>query len=176
MRLGRVPEEELKSIASDIAEKVLYQAQRSICEDINENGYNFFEDAEEIKKRLDIIFNDITSDLKDREHVIKLTGFKHSVNIVFHNSIDGESNFLFTGDVTSKDMGLIQNNFDNNIELNMHQEYKYIKVPHHGTKAHFFDFSAYNPGYMLIPNGKISRNSYKITAEYPSAHKVDCQQ
>ena len=50
-------------------------------------------------------------------------------------------------------------NYDGKIQL--HEHYWCIKVPHHGTESHFFDFSGFSPENMMIPNGAYYDNSKK---------------
>ena len=50
-------------------------------------------------------------------------------------------------------------NYDGRIPL--HEHYWCIKVPHHGTESHFFDFSSFSPENMMIPNGAYYDNSKK---------------
>ena len=56
-------------------------------------------------------------------------------------------------------MRMIAENYDGRIPL--HEHYWCIKVPHHGTESHFFDFSSFSPENMMIPNGAYYDNSKK---------------
>ena len=56
-------------------------------------------------------------------------------------------------------MKMIAENYDGKIQL--HEHYWCIKVPHHGTESHFFDFSGFSPENMMIPNGAYYDNSKK---------------
>lgn len=88
-----------------------------------------------------------------------LRQFRHKISLAFQNTIDGELNLLFTGDVQPQYMKMIAENYDGKIQL--HEHYWCIKVPHHGTEAHFFDFSGFSPENMMIPNGAYYDNSKK---------------
>ena len=88
-----------------------------------------------------------------------LRQFRHKISLAFHNTIDGELNLLFTGDVQPQYMKMIAENYDGKIQL--HEHYWCIKVPHHGTESHFFDFSGFFPENMMIPNGAYYDNSKK---------------
>ena len=88
-----------------------------------------------------------------------LRQFRHKISLAFHNTIDGELNLLFTGDVQPQYMKMIAENYDGKIQL--HEHYWCIKVPHHGTESHFFDFSCFSPEKMMIPNGAYYDNSKK---------------
>lgn len=88
-----------------------------------------------------------------------LRQFRHKISLAFQNTIDGELNLLFTGDVQPQYMKMIAENYDGNIQL--HEHYWCIKVPHHGTESHFFDFSGFSPENMMIPNGAYYDNSKK---------------
>ena len=88
-----------------------------------------------------------------------LRQFRHKISLTFQNTIDGELNLLFTGDVQPQYMKMIAENYDGKIQL--HEHYWCIKVPHHGTESHFFDFSGFSPENMMIPNGAYYDNSKK---------------
>ena len=88
-----------------------------------------------------------------------LRQFRHKISLAFQNTIDGELNLLFTGDVQPQYMRMIAENYDGRISL--HEHYWCIKVPHHGTESHFFDFSSFSPENMMIPNGAYYDNSKK---------------
>ena len=88
-----------------------------------------------------------------------LRQFRHKISLAFQNTIDGELNLLFTGDVQPQYMRMIAENYDGRIPL--HEHYWCIKVPHHGTESHFFDFSRFSPENMMIPNGAYYDNSKK---------------
>ena len=88
-----------------------------------------------------------------------LRQFRHKISLAFHNTIDGELNLLFTGDVQPQYMKMIAENYDGKIQL--HEHYWCIKVPHHGTESHFFDFRGFSPENMMIPNGAYYDNSKK---------------
>ena len=88
-----------------------------------------------------------------------LRQFRHKISLAFQNTIDGELNLLFTGDVQPQYMKMIAENYDGKIQL--HEHYWCINVPHHGTESHFFDFSGFSPENMMIPNGAYYDNSKK---------------
>ena len=94
---------------------------------------------------------------------VNLRQFKHKISIVFQNARDGELNLLFTGDVQPEHMKMIAENYDGNLPL--YEHYWCIKVPHHGTQGHYFDFSEYEPENMLISNGIHFANSKKESKE-----------
>lgn len=88
-----------------------------------------------------------------------LRQFRHKISLAFQNTSDGELNLLFTGDVQPQYMKMIVEDYDGKIPL--HEHYWCIKVPHHGTESHFFDFSRFSPENMMIPNGAYYDNSKK---------------
>lgn len=88
-----------------------------------------------------------------------LRQFRHKISLAFQNTRDGELNLLFTGDVQPRYMKMIVEDYDRRIPL--HEHYWCIKVPHHGTESHFFDFSRFSPENMMIPNGAYYDNSKK---------------
>ena len=97
------------------------------------------------------------------ENKVNLRQFKHKISIVFQNARDGELNLLFTGDAQPEHMQMIAQDYDGTLPL--YEHYWCIKVPHHGTQEHFFDFSAYEPENMLISNGIHYANSKKQSKE-----------
>ena len=88
---------------------------------------------------------------------VNLRQFKHKISIVFQNARDGEVNLLFTGDVQPEHMQMISDNYDGKWPL--YEHYWCIKVPHHGTQDHYFNFSGYEPENMMISNGIHFANS-----------------
>lgn len=102
-------------------------------------------------------FAEFLNDLNENQ--VKLRRFKNKISIVFQNARDGELNLLFTGDVERGHMEKIAENYDDKLPLFEH--YWCIKVPHHGTQKHYFDFSKYTPENMLISNGIHFANSKK---------------
>ena len=88
---------------------------------------------------------------------VNLRQFKHKISIVFQNAMDGEVNLLFTGDVQPEHMQMIADNYDGKWPL--YEHYWCIKVPHHGTQDHYFNFSGYEPENMMISNGIHFANS-----------------
>lgn len=88
-----------------------------------------------------------------------LRQFRHKISLAFQNTRDGELNLLFTGDVQPRYMKMIVEDYDGRIPL--HEHYWCIKVPHHGTESHFFDFSRFSPENIMIPNGAYYDNSKK---------------
>ena len=88
---------------------------------------------------------------------VNLRQFKHKISIVFQNARDGEVNLLFTGDVQPEHMQMIADNYDG--KWSLYEHYWCIKVPHHGTQDHYFNFSGYEPENMMISNGIHFANS-----------------
>ena len=88
---------------------------------------------------------------------VNLRQFKHKISIVFQNARDGEVNLLFTGDVQPEHMQMIADNYDGKWPL--YEHYWCIKVPHHGTQDHYFNFSGDEPENMMISNGIHFANS-----------------
>ena len=106
-------------------------------------------------------FKELLNDLN--ENKVNLRQFKHKISIVFQNAKDGELNLLFTGDAQPEHMRMITENYDGKLPL--YEHYWCIKVPHHGTQGHYFDFSQYEPENMLISNGIHFANSKKESKE-----------
>ena len=97
------------------------------------------------------------------EKKVNLRQFNHKISIIFQNAHDGELNLLFTGDAQPEHMKMIAENYDGKLPL--YEHYWCIKVPHHGTQGHYFDFSQYEPENMLISNGIHFANSKKESKE-----------
>lgn len=101
---------------------------------------------------------------------VTLRGFKNKISIVFQNACDGELNLLFTGDAQREHMKMIAENYDGKLPL--YEHYWCIKVPHHGTQEHYFDFNSYQPENMLISNGiyyadrKKQVKAYRTSPQY----------
>lgn len=124
------------------------------------------EEFREIRNSLE--FHQLLVTLEERQ--MELRQFKHKISIVFQNMEDGEWNLLFTGDVRSDHMQMIAQNFDGQFPL--YEHYWCVKVPHHGTQTHYFDFSAYTPENILISNGiyysssRKKEKGYRTSAQY----------
>ncbi len=107
---------------------------------------------------------------------IRLRDFKNKISIVFQNASESHENILFTGDVEKRHLRKIAENFDGKVPLYDH--YWCIKVPHHGTEAHYFDFSSYTPENMLISNGvyytnnKKKAKAYSTSAQYADLFRI----
>ncbi|MBQ0001866.1 MAG: MBL fold metallo-hydrolase [Clostridiales bacterium] len=95
---------------------------------------------------------------------------KNSISVVFQNSEDSEWNLLFTGDISGEYMKKIAGNYDGTLPL--HEHYWCIKVPHHGTGSHYYNFADYTPENLLISNGiyhtlgKKQAKAARTTTEY----------
>ena len=98
----------------------------------------------------------------------KLNKLNHEYNVVFQNLEYCDENVLFTGDAEIPQMNSIAKRKD----IPLYSDYKYIKIPHHGTDAHYFDFTSYNPQTVIITNGRVIKvkypDSYKISDQYGS--------
>lgn len=105
---------------------------------------------------------------KGKEQIINVNNFGNWDSIVFHNTEDCEKNILFTGDIDSSYMKRIDRNIGMGSNVQLHKNYYYIKIPHHGTITHYFDFYKYNPKVFMIPNGKCMSSAYKIARAYLS--------
>ena len=103
-----------------------------------------------------------TIDFTEEEHKqFQVNSFGNWISIVFHNTKSGEENLLFTGDVEQDHMSEIEKMGD----ISLHERYKYIKIPHHGTKSHYWDFYKYHPDIFLIPIGEC-RKGWVISEQY----------
>lgn len=107
-------------------------------------------------------FQQLLEELELRE--LELRHFKNKIGIVFQNKEDGDWNLLFTGDVQPEHMKMIAENYDGKYPL--YEQYWCIKVPHHGTESHYFDFRPYMPENLLISNGIYHATSKKRARMY----------
>ena len=113
----------------------------------------------------DIIDNTMENEQNISGQIRKLNKLNHEYNVVFQNKVSGDENVLFTGDIEVSHMQKVESALD----IKLHKQFKYIKVPHHGTKQHYFDYSKYNPQNIIISNGKVNTKnstSYKICVDY----------
>lgn len=127
------------------------------------------------------MYRDLVDDFVSDNHILdddllksekqKLNELNHKYNIVFQNAVSGDENILFAGDAEKRDMNEIAKATD----IKLHETYKYIKIPHHGTEGHYFDFSKYKPQNVLITNGKVNVNngtSYEICKGYGNLNSI----
>lgn len=118
---------------------------------------------EEIEEQLLELSKDINI---DKTHRLKLAEFSHRINIIFHNKDLSEQNILFTGDADNSNnmWDMIIHNED--CKIPFHPYYDVIKLPHHGTKSHYYDFTniVNDNSIFLIPNGYIRR--WPIARQY----------
>ena len=149
--------------------KDLYSLSEAICDYMQriingKNNANF--DFEVINS-----FRDTYKGIKTKYNMLnvdvkQLNKLGHHVNVVFHNKVCGNENVLCTGDAETFQMKKIACATD----YQLHHEYKFIKVPHHGTPNHYYDFSKYSPKYIIIPNGRVNGHigddAYKIDSRY----------
>ena len=96
-----------------------------------------------------------------------LNSYDNDISIVFHNKHNSDTNCLFTGDIPERYMKLIASASI----PRMHDKYYYIKIPHHGTDNHYYDFKTYEPEVVMIPNGSCISDSYRISQKYVSDFK-----
>lgn len=97
---------------------------------------------------------------KERKQ-FRVNSFGNWISIVFHNTESGEENLLFTGDVECTHMRRIEEMGD----ISLHERYKYIKIPHHGTEKYYWNFYRYHPDIILIPNGRVQKG-WGISEKY----------
>ncbi len=150
----------------DIAEKT--------CECVNgriKAGDRDKINLQNVRSEFENQIEDVPVNLEQRVNTTKLHELNHKYNIVFQNRESGSDNILFTGDAEKSQLRAIAKNTD----IPLHEHYKYIKIPHHGTQSHYYDFSAYTPENVLIPNGKIKKENadgYRICREYGELQAV----
>lgn len=133
----------------------------------SQDSHVYIQRIEEIRIQLNSLQeNRVIQEWSNNDTLVSsLNSFGNKISIVFHNKENGKyENLLFTGDIESKYMDMIAQNYDKNKECAMHDTYCYVKIPHHGTDKYFYDFSKYNPKVFMIPNG--SCYTWKISKDY----------
>ncbi len=143
---------------------------------VGNEGYEESYTGELSIELLDASYNRLLDDYSEflsnnnwtNEKKAKLNKLNHEYNVVFQNLEDCDENVLFTGDAEIPQMNSIAKRKD----IPLYSDYKYIKIPHHGTDAHYFDFTSYNPQTVIITNGRVIKvkypDSYKISDQYGS--------
>jgi ribonuclease BN (tRNA processing enzyme) len=76
----------------------------------------------------------------------RISEYEHKYNIVFSSYEDG---LLFCGDENNDDMVTIR---DQILSQSPNQKFSIIKIPHHGTLSHYFDFRNFSPNIGLVLN------------------------
>ena len=110
-------------------------------------------ESQKTKKQIKPLFKEI----KENEH-----------SIVFHTAEEGELQILMTGDITSKNMGLIANNLIAPF-IPLKKHYHIFKAPHHGTSTHYFNLTTeHSYDRVLISNCETSNEKKRgsICEEY----------
>ena len=154
---------ELTPIAIELRERVLWMVSSEEYAR-TEQTTNAFLSIESRLSSLSERFRFVLTDQSYTEDCIRLNKFGNTISIVFHNKENSQNNYLFTGDITKGHLNRISKNYDGKHPL--HSHYKYIKIPHHGTDNHYFDFSVLHPEIIMIPNGECCNDSYKISRKY----------
>ncbi len=151
-----------------VAEKIcIYMQNVLISSEQNDSVEYSMETMAEYSEQ----FDDILSDNEDRLGNLfddnQLNKLNHKYNIVFQDIDLHPENVLFTGDAEVEHLEEIKRFAD---EPKLKNKYKYIKIPHHGTPNHYFNFSKCHPDIVLIPNGAVSTHlsdpAYMIDARY----------
>lgn len=150
---------------------------------IDENNNEYFNGEFHSKQRIEdmrIVYESLLDDIyinvgemeQDMSvQIRKLNELNHEYNIVFQNKVCGDENVLFTGDIEEPHMKEIATATD----IKLHRQFKYIKIPHHGTLRHYFDYSKYAPQNVIITNGKVntkSAASYRICVGYGTLNAI----
>ena len=160
--LLRLPDVMTKNEAQELSDEEWAIVHTAVCEAINhlvdfrkQEGAALEKKFRELQATAE--FQALLECAEKQGHLLRQ--FRHKISLAFQNTRDGELNLLFTGDVQPRYMKMIVEDYDGRIPL--HEHYWCIKVPHHGTESHFFDFSRFSPENMMIPNGAYYDNSKK---------------
>jgi beta-lactamase superfamily II metal-dependent hydrolase len=100
----------------------------------------------------------------------KLKINNNAFSIVFQTDKVNDRRYLFTGDVTPKNINLIINNDDKTVTLK--SDFFAVKAPHHGTKSHYVPnlYTYTDPEVVFISNGK-GGHAGRIDSEYSKSKK-----
>ena len=137
--------EDLYSLSKDICNYV----QKNLEQEENRKNFNI-EEINIFKERYEGIVLKYKSQLEsliefeelnkpDQNISEKLNKLGHNINVIFQNKEDGNENILFTGDAEISHIKEIVSSKTDPLLL-MHRNYKFIKIPHHGTENHYYDF------------------------------------
>lgn len=145
----------VEGISAELVELMqnIEEADRLPIQDVDSKCERLTMDANNIAREIESSINaDLALKSVVNNAIPKLNDFGNEISIVFHNTWSGEENLLFTGDITKRPFTLIEKGYGS---LMLHEHYKYIKLPHHGTEPHFYDFGKFRPQYLMFPNGKV---------------------
>lgn len=95
------------------------------------------------------LISDIMKIRDSKELPVKINSFGHTANIVFQSQRNDDSAVLFTGDA---EIGQLKK-----LESWYYDHYAFYKIPHHGTKNHFYN--KIDSDIQFLSNGKY-RNYY----------------
>lgn len=142
----------------------LYELSQNICDHVQNvlgNGEivenNNLERIQDFRRNYENLIAQYESQMENFVSFEQLNKLGHKINVVFHNDVCGDENVLFTGDAEISHMDYIVFAPD----YKMHPKYKFIKVPHHGTPKHYYDFTLFQPEHILIPNGAVNGHVHK---------------
>lgn len=169
-RLGLDPEQmaELNAIANQLIQIVLAFREA------------FTQDAKmaihERLVQLDVRYRQLEDEFEAYRNLqYKLSRYGNGVSIVFQNDVVQDENILFTGDADHNALQWVSENRDGTIAL--HNTYRVIKVPHHGTRPYYFSFQNKldRDSVLLIPNGE-NRFDWSIDSRYrDTANACQCR-
>jgi len=166
-------EGELQDIASDLVDLMV----RSIA---SNDGIAYLEGSEQALQTLRGRYVGLGENINSETHKSlekKLSDWGNDISIVFHSKNMLQMNVLFCGDVSRKWWGKIMDNRLMDTDCIHFRCYKVIKVPHHGTKGYYHDFTELSNSCtrFLIPNGncrwKIDYR-YSLDANYINATNI----
>lgn len=126
-----------------------------IYRELTEEELNEFDELNDAYMELDELFP------KDKNTQYNLNKWGNNISIVFHSKYNVKRNILFCGDV-GNDKHIWHKIVDNICgDKDRHfDNYNVIKIPHHGTKDYYIDFSFFISRHectLLIPNGNHAR-------------------
>lgn len=153
--------------------KVIYKCYKSIYERLvgNEGGVSREElisiinnlDYENIELSEDNIQTFIKSIKISSRLRKRLSDLENHLSIVFE--IDSQLLMCGDADNAAMDAALLNYSTEHGYREIRTDEFDIIKVPHHGTKSHYYDFKN-NKSIYLIPNSKLYKSSWCIDSRY----------
>jgi beta-lactamase superfamily II metal-dependent hydrolase len=144
------------NVADEI--RIIEHYQQTIKNEIeNQSPERFFHEKNDEVQKVERAGNEIKNKFEkmtreEKEKIVhqlaanpmKAANFEHLYNIVFRSS---DKKLLMCGDESASDMAKIMTKFyrdGDSIHI--------IKLPHHGTKTHYYPFCTYRPDIGLISN------------------------
>lgn len=159
----------IKKISESICKVYLYL---DITENYNQS-VDVIDNFIEIERELDLLtqiantqLDNLLSETSAKYYIKALKKDVNKMSIVCQGLKNTEKSILLTGDIPSNIFKKIAlNHYDKDVELN--DKFWAIKVPHHGTEPHYFNFDCVTEyETIIISNGVGTKNRLPISCQY----------